>query len=71
MIAVVQVTWSGNRHNPFQDDFDMILPQDPQQGSKQLLGMLKAVLSRKYMPKNNARLNHIYQVSRGMRGISL
>lgn len=71
MLAVVQVTWSGNRHNPFQEDFDMILPQDPQQGSEQLLGMLKAVLSRKYMPKNNARLNHIYQVSRGMRGISL
>ena len=71
MIPVVQATWSANRHNPFQDDFDLILPQDPQQGSKQLLGILKAVLSREYTPKNNARHNHVYQLSRGMRGISL
>ncbi len=71
MIPVVQATWSGSRHNPFQEDFDLILPQDFQRGSMQLLDMLISVLSREYMPKNNSRDNHIYQLSRGMRGISL
>ncbi len=71
MIPVVQATWEGKRANPVQNDFDLILPQDSSQGSAQLIKMLEQVLSREYIPKNNARQNNVYQISRGMRGISL
>ncbi|MBF0276866.1 MAG: UxaA family hydrolase [SAR324 cluster bacterium] len=71
MIPVLQVSWEGNRRNPFQSDFDLILPLDCAQGSRQLVDMLERVLSRKYTPKNNVCHNTIYQISRGMRGISL
>ena len=71
MIPVIQATWLGSRSNPFQNDFDLILPDDPYQGQEQLVGILQKVLSRKYQPKTHARNNSIYQISRGMRGITL
>jgi uncharacterized protein YukE len=71
MIPVVQSTWKGKLANPFQNDFDINLPQDSTQGSTQLIEMLEQVLSRQYTPKNNVRHNNVFQISRGMRGISL
>ena len=71
MIPVVQSTWKGKLANPFQNDFDINLPQDSTQGSTQLIEMLEQVLSRQYTPKNNVRYNNVFQISRGMRGISL
>ncbi|MBF0290483.1 MAG: UxaA family hydrolase [SAR324 cluster bacterium] len=71
MIPVIQVRWNGNRSILYQNDFDLTLPESSSQGSAQLIELLEQVLSRKYIPKNNCSQNTIYQISRGIEGISL
>ena len=71
MIPVIQATWPGSRPNPFQNDFDLILSENPIQGQEQLIDMLQKVLSREYTPKTSFRNNSHYQISRGMHGITL
>ena len=71
MIPVLQVTWKGNRPNPFEQDFDLVLSQASAPEEGPLVVLLQKVLSQEYSPKNHFQNNPIYQISRGMRGVSM
>lgn len=71
MIPLIQATWQGSRPNPFEPDFDLVLSQTSHAGGEALVELLQKVLSQEYSPKNHFQNNPIYQISRGMRGVSM
>jgi altronate dehydratase len=70
MIPVLQVATDNAVVAIGQSDYDLNLGDDVATTASQLLDKIVAVLSRHYVPRQNAQANVDFQITRGFKGVS-
>jgi altronate dehydratase len=71
MLPVIQVTADAETAARSGADLDLVLDGEPALWADQLLGVVRAVASREFVPKAVARRDTDFQLTRGLLGVSM